>query len=82
MIRVSKHPKKYAFFVKVSREALEDKSFIDSLKNEYSTLRSKTLPKNIIRVKRIGVVIGEHLDDFSRDRKTIRFDFLLYTFRR
>lgn len=82
MIKFSKKPKKYSFFVKVSREAIQDRSFVNTLKKEYPTLRAKTLPKNILRVKRTGLVIGEDYDDFRFDRKTIRFDFLLYTFKR
>jgi len=81
MIKVSK-PKKYSFFVKVPREAIDDKSFIDIIKKQYCNLRVETLPKNILRIKRIVILVGEHENDFINNRKTFRFDFLLYTFRR
>lgn len=79
MIKVRKSALKYAEIVKVSSEACTDVIF---LKNVLSDLKLRTVPKNTLKIVPMKTIDGLHKDDFVKNLRTFRREFLVYTFKR
>jgi len=79
MLKITK-PFRYANFIKISNETLNDPECKVLILSIIKKIR-KT-PKNCLRCKFLKIRIGEHFDDFIHDRKTIVSEFEIIKFKR
>lgn len=80
MLKVSK-PKRFAKVVKVNHQSVQTDSYMKFLKKKNKP-KQKELPKNTLKVEFLKHELGFDKDDFMFDRRTLRSQYNIYTFKR